>query len=128
MSKFDDWYETYERDGGELLLFNSLDMEAAFRAGTKVKTLHCDDCGASRFDDGFHATCPFCKITYLQDALQQCVEWANAYPVDIFPQPTPEQVDAVCKKLGFRIDSISAMVLRNYTGRIGEIASEALSR
>ena len=64
----------------------------------------------------------------LEEALQQCVDWAAAYPVDIFPQPTPEQVDAVCKTLGFRIDSISAMVLRNYTGRIGEIARGALAR
>jgi len=67
-------------------------------------------------------------ILRLEEALQQCVDWAAAYPVDIFPQPTPEQVDAVCKTLGFRIDSISAMVLRNYTGRIGEIARGALAR
>jgi len=37
--------------------------------------------------------------------------WSEAYPTNIFTEPTPEQVDAVCKTLGFRIDRISAMVL-----------------
>lgn len=30
---FDDWYETYERDGGELMLYNTIDLQAAFEAG-----------------------------------------------------------------------------------------------
>lgn len=32
MSDFDKWYETYERDGGELLLFNTLDLKASWGA------------------------------------------------------------------------------------------------
>lgn len=32
---FDDWYEQYQRDGGELMLFNTIDLEAAFEAGRK---------------------------------------------------------------------------------------------
>lgn len=34
---FDAWYETYERDGGELLLFNTIDLAAAFETGRKVE-------------------------------------------------------------------------------------------
>ena len=30
---FNDWYEQYERDGGELMLFNTIDLRAAFMAG-----------------------------------------------------------------------------------------------
>ena len=30
---FDDWYEQYEHDGNELLLFNTIDLDAAFCAG-----------------------------------------------------------------------------------------------
>lgn len=30
---FEEWYETYERDGGELMLFNTIDLEAAYTAG-----------------------------------------------------------------------------------------------
>lgn len=33
---FDDWYETYERDGGELMLFNTIDLEAAYQAGFRA--------------------------------------------------------------------------------------------
>ncbi len=33
MSAFAEWYETYERDGGELMLYNTIDLEAAFKAG-----------------------------------------------------------------------------------------------
>ena len=33
MSSFDSWYEGYERDGCELMLFNTIDLEAAYKAG-----------------------------------------------------------------------------------------------
>lgn len=36
MNDFHEWYETYERDGGELMVFNSLDLEQAFKAGMKT--------------------------------------------------------------------------------------------
>lgn len=35
---FDDWYENYERDGGELMLFNTIDLEAAYQAGFDAAT------------------------------------------------------------------------------------------
>jgi hypothetical protein len=30
---FDEWYEKYERDGGELMLFNANDLREAWIAG-----------------------------------------------------------------------------------------------
>lgn len=33
---FEDWYETYERDGGELMLYNTIDLESAYQAGYKA--------------------------------------------------------------------------------------------
>ena len=33
MSAFDNWFETYDRDGGELMLYNTIDLEAAYKAG-----------------------------------------------------------------------------------------------
>lgn len=30
---FENWYDTYERDGGELMLYNAIDLEAAYKAG-----------------------------------------------------------------------------------------------
>ena len=67
------------------------------------------------------------KIDEIREALEEFVKWSEAYPVDVFHEPTPEQVDAVCKTLGFRIDAISAMVLRNFTKHFGDIAKQALS-
>ncbi len=49
MSAFAEWYETYERDGGELMLYNTIDLEAAFKAGmlraAEIADAHtCSDC------------------------------------------------------------------------------------
>lgn len=32
MKTFHDWFDTYERDGGELMLYNSIDLQAAWDA------------------------------------------------------------------------------------------------
>ena len=55
-------------------------------------------------------------------------KWSEAYPTNIFTEPTPEQVDAVCKTLGFRLDRIAAMVLREFTKPWGDAARAALGR
>lgn len=57
------------------------------------------------------------KIEMLREFVAEAVQWSEAYPEHIFTAPTPEQVDAVCKTLGFRIDRIAAIVLREFTGR-----------
>ena len=62
----------------------------------------------------------------LREFAEDVVNWSKAYPTAVFPEPTPEQVDEVCKTLGFRIDRISAMVLRAYTKTWGNKASAAL--
>jgi hypothetical protein len=30
---FDEWFENYVRDGGEMMLYNTIDLEAAYNAG-----------------------------------------------------------------------------------------------
>lgn len=35
--EFEKWYETYDRDGGELMLFNTIDLEAAFLAALAIR-------------------------------------------------------------------------------------------
>lgn len=37
----------------------------------KNRILHCENCGASSFDDGWHVGCPFCQMKELKDALQR---------------------------------------------------------
>ena len=38
---FEEWYETFERDGGELMLYNTIDLEAAFLAGAAAMRERC---------------------------------------------------------------------------------------
>jgi len=55
------------------------------------------------------------------------VRWSEAYPDCIFVEPTPEQVNEVCKNLGCRIDNISAMILRQFTKPWGDKARAAIA-
>ncbi len=67
------------------------------------------------------------RIEELETFVYDVLQWSKAYPKDVFTEPTPEQVDAVCKTLGFRIDRISAMVLREFTKAWGAKADKLLS-
>lgn len=62
----------------------------------------------------------------LEEFAESVIQWSKAYPTSVFTEPTPEEVDEVCKTLGFRIDRIAAMVLREYTESWGKKAAEAL--
>ena len=33
---FEEWFETFDPDGGELMLYNTIDLEAAYLAGATV--------------------------------------------------------------------------------------------
>ena len=66
------------------------------------------------------------QLKKLCDFAEEIIKWSEAYPKDIFPEPTPEQIDEVCKQSGFRIDQIAAMVLRNFTKPWGDKAQRAL--
>ena len=47
---FEEWYETYDRDGGELMLFNTIDLEAAWNAAVEnVKAISL----RAMFDEGY---------------------------------------------------------------------------
>ena len=67
------------------------------------------------------------EVGKLREFVAEAEEWSRAYPEHIFTAPTPEQVDAVCNTLGFRIDRIAAMVLREFTGRWSEKARTLLA-
>jgi len=56
-------------------------------------------------------------VEKLREFVGEAVDWSEPYPDDIFTAPTLKQIDDVCKTLGFRIDRISGMVLREFTDR-----------
>jgi hypothetical protein len=64
----------------------------------------------------------------LEKLAEELLKWEEAYPVDIFTEPTPQQVDVVCRQLGFNIDRISAMILRSFAKQWGDKAREALKK
>jgi len=67
------------------------------------------------------------RIANLREFIEDLINWSRAYPESVFHEPTPAQVDAACNSLGFSIDSISAMVLRRFTKRWGERATNIAS-
>lgn len=38
---FEEWFETFDRDGGELMLYNTIDLEAAYLAGATAMREKC---------------------------------------------------------------------------------------
>lgn len=58
MNDFETWYETYERDGGELMIYNTIDLEMAYGAGQKAGFREASDKAATlpqraMFDAGY---------------------------------------------------------------------------
>ena len=66
------------------------------------------------------------KLARYEDALQRIVQWAEAYPLDVFPAPDLLRAHALLQQGGMSLDSISAHVGRHITEGIGKIAREAL--
>lgn len=65
----------------------------------------------------------------LAEALQRIVQWADAYPTDIFPEPDDDyfrRAHEVLKANGMTIDRISADAMRHALKGVGRIARGAL--
>ena len=69
------------------------------------------------------------RCEQLEDALQRIVQWADAYPTDIFHEPSTEECQRAAKLLiaeGMTIDVFSASMGRHCLKGVGDIAREAL--
>jgi len=60
-------------------------------------------------------------------ALRQIVDWAAAYPLDIFPEPDLKRAHEILQAHGMAFDAISASAIRHAVTGIGEIARKALN-
>jgi len=67
-------------------------------------------------------------IDLLQEALQRILDWSNAYPIDVFPEPCWERAHEVLKSHGMSLAAISAHNMRHVIEGVGKIAKEALQR
>jgi vacuolar-type H+-ATPase subunit I/STV1 len=68
------------------------------------------------------------RVDHLEDALKKISQWADAYPVDIFPEPDMKLVREILEFGGVTLDSVSAYVGRHIVDGIGKIANEALGK
>lgn len=65
-------------------------------------------------------------IDVKNDALQRIIQWADAYPVDIFPEPDMKKAAAILEANGMSLDSISASNMRHVITLCAEIARTGL--
>ena len=66
----------------------------------------------------------------LIEALQRIVQWSEAYPADIFHEPSSEELHRAHKLLkanGMTVDAISASMGRHCLKGVGDIARGALA-
>ena len=65
----------------------------------------------------------------LEEALRRIVQWADAYPTDIFHEPDAaecKRAHELLKANGMTIDAFSASMGRHCLKGVGDIAREAL--
>jgi hypothetical protein len=65
----------------------------------------------------------------LEEALWRIAQWAEAYPLEVFPEPDQDywsKAADVLRANGMAIDRISAACMRHVILRVGQIAKDAL--
>lgn len=70
------------------------------------------------------------RMDRLEEALWRIAEWANAYPLEVFPEPDGPYLKAaheVLRAHGMGIDRISASAMRHVITQVGHIARTALA-
>ncbi len=66
----------------------------------------------------------------MEDALNEIINWADAYPVDVFIEPTPEimkRANEVLKAAGISFTAINAHTMRHVIEGVRGIAEKGLS-
>ena len=63
----------------------------------------------------------------LEDGHEKIIQWAKAYPLDIFPEPDFGKAGELLKAGGMTLDAISASNMRHVVEGVGKIAKEALA-
>jgi len=66
------------------------------------------------------------QYSRMADALKSIVQWSEAYPEDIFPEPDWKKARALLEAGGMTLDSVSAHCMRHVVDGVGKIAREAL--
>jgi hypothetical protein len=62
----------------------------------------------------------------LREALHSIVQWADAYPLTVFPEPNLKRAAIVLEEHGMTLDAISAHAMRHALEGVGKLARAAL--
>lgn len=65
-------------------------------------------------------------IDQRESGLQRIVQWSDAYPLKLFPEPDFAKVNEVLKANGITLDAVAASCMRHVVEGVGKIAREAL--
>jgi len=61
-----------------------------------------------------------------EDALRKIENWANAYPLKVFPEPDFNKVRKLLKDGGISLDAVSASNMRHVIKGVKDIVAQAL--
>ena len=61
-----------------------------------------------------------------EEALRRIVQWSEAYPLAVFPEPDFKRARELLEAGGMTIDAVSASCMRHVVEGVGKIAREAL--
>jgi hypothetical protein len=62
----------------------------------------------------------------LKEAIRLIIAWAEAYPLDIFPEPDLKKARELLEAGGITLDAVSAHAMRHVLDGVAKIAREAL--
>ena len=62
-----------------------------------------------------------------EEALRRIVQWGDAYPLEVFPEPDLKRAHEVLQAHGMTLDAISATAMRHVVTGVSKIARDALS-
>lgn len=66
------------------------------------------------------------RIDQLESALHHIVQWSEAYPIHIFPEPDWLKVRELLAAGGITLDAVSANCMRHVVEGVGQLARDAL--
>jgi hypothetical protein len=67
------------------------------------------------------------SLEIYENALNRISQWAQAYPLEVFPEPDFDKARELLKAGGMTLDAISASNMRYVINGVGDIANKALT-
>jgi hypothetical protein len=65
------------------------------------------------------------EIERLRYALDEIIQWANAYPLEVFPEPDLAKASALLEAGGLTLGAVSASNMRHVITQVAAIAKRA---